>query len=103
MLKMAVQQGRSKRRDDAYSWRYVEPLSDVRTMLADFFSILLKPVARIAIIDFYPDERSGDLGFPKHHLVSRDTVIQEMTAAGYQLVREHSFLPKQYFLEFVPK
>lgn len=63
----------------------------------------LKPGARIAIIDFYPDERSGDLGFPKHHLVSRDRVIQEMTAAGYRLEREHSFLPKQYFLEFVPK
>ena len=61
----------------------------------------LKPGARIAIIDFYPDERSGDLGFPKHHLISRDTIVQEMTAAGYQLAREHSFLPKQYFLEFV--
>jgi ubiquinone/menaquinone biosynthesis C-methylase UbiE len=63
----------------------------------------LKPGARIAIIDFYPDERSGDLGFPKHHLVSRDTIIQEMADAGYNLEREHSFLPKQYFLEFVPK
>ncbi|MDO9117127.1 MAG: methyltransferase domain-containing protein [Nitrospira sp.] len=61
----------------------------------------LKPGARIAIVDFYPDERSGDLGFPKHHLVARDTIVQEMTAAGYQLAREHSFLPKQYFLEFV--
>ena len=63
----------------------------------------LKPGARIAIVDFYPDDRSGDLGFPKHHLVSRDTVFAEMTAAGYQLAREHSFLPKQYFLEFVGK
>ena len=63
----------------------------------------LKPGARIAIIDFYPDERSGDLGFPKHHLVARDTIVQEMAAAGYQLAREHSFLPKQYFLEFVTK
>ena len=63
----------------------------------------LKPGARIAIIDFYPDERSGDLGFPKHHLVSRDTTVQEMAAAGYQLSREHSFLPKQYFLEFMTK
>jgi arsenite methyltransferase len=63
----------------------------------------LKPGARIAIIDFYPDERSGDLGFPKRHLVARDTVFQEMAAAGYQLTREHSFLPKQYFLEFVVK
>ncbi len=63
----------------------------------------LKSGARIAIVDFYPDERSGDLGFPKHHLVARDTIVQEMAAAGYQLTREHSFLPKQYFLEFVAK
>jgi arsenite methyltransferase len=63
----------------------------------------LKSGARIAIIDFYPDERSGDLGFPKRHLVARDTVFQEMAAAGYQLTREHSFLPKQYFLEFLVK
>ena len=63
----------------------------------------LRPGARIAIIDFYPDERSGELGFPKHHLVARDTVLQEMAEAGYKLEREHSFLPRQYFLEFVPK
>jgi ubiquinone/menaquinone biosynthesis C-methylase UbiE len=61
----------------------------------------LRPGARIAIIDFYPDERSGDLGFPKHHLVSRDTVIRELTDAGYRLDRDHTFLPKQYFLEFI--
>ncbi len=41
MLKKAVQQGRSKRRGDAYSVRYGEPLSEARTPLADFFSILL--------------------------------------------------------------
>ena len=62
----------------------------------------LKSGGRISIIDFYPDERSGDLGFPKDHLVSRDTVIKELTDAGYALEREHSFLPKQYFLEFIP-
>ncbi|MEC4888851.1 MAG: hypothetical protein RI101_02220 [Nitrospira sp.] len=58
---------------------------------------------RIAIINFYPDERSSDLGFPKHHLAVRDTIIQEIAAAGYQLAKEHSFLAKQYFLEFVAK
>jgi arsenite methyltransferase len=62
----------------------------------------LKPGGRIAIIDFYHDERSGDLGFSKEHLVSRDTAIAEMTTAGYRLEREHDFLPRQYFLEFVP-
>lgn len=62
----------------------------------------LKTGGRISLIDFHPDERSGDLGFPKRHLVSRDTVIHEMSEAGYRLVREHTFLPKQYFLEFAP-
>jgi len=38
---MAVQQGRSEQGGEAYSILYVEPLSDARTPLADFFSILL--------------------------------------------------------------
>jgi hypothetical protein len=42
MLKKAVQQGRSEQRGDAYSIPYVEPLSETRTPLSDFFSILLE-------------------------------------------------------------
>ncbi len=41
MLKKAVQQGRSERRPEAYPLGYVEDLNDARTMLVDFFSILL--------------------------------------------------------------
>ena len=41
MLKKAVQQGRSERRGESYFVSYVEPLSEARTKLADFFSILL--------------------------------------------------------------
>ena len=41
MVKKTVQQGRSERSGEAYAVRYVEPLSDARTTLADFFSILL--------------------------------------------------------------
>jgi hypothetical protein len=33
-----VQQGRSERRGEAYSVPYVEPLSDARTLLADFIN-----------------------------------------------------------------
>jgi hypothetical protein len=44
MLKKAVQQGRSERRAEAYPLGYVEGLNDARTLLADFFSILLDPV-----------------------------------------------------------
>ena len=38
---MSVQQGRIERRGESYFVPYVEPLSVVRTPLADFFSILL--------------------------------------------------------------
>ena len=41
LFKKAVQQGRSKRRGEAYSVRYVEPLSAARTPPADFFNSLL--------------------------------------------------------------
>lgn len=61
----------------------------------------LKPGGRVAIIDFYHDERSGELGFPKRHLVSKEKVMEEMVEAGYRLAKEHTFLPKQYFLEFM--
>ncbi len=33
-------------------------------------------------------------------LVARETVVEELSKAGYTLVREHEFLPRQYFLEF---
>jgi hypothetical protein len=41
MFKKAVQRGRSERWGESYSLSYVEPLSDARTKLADFFNILL--------------------------------------------------------------
>ena len=47
---MAVQRGRSERRGEAYSVPYVEPLSDARTKLADFFSILLVEYDRFPAI-----------------------------------------------------
>jgi len=42
MVKKAVQQGRSERRGESYFVPYVEPLSDARTPLADFFNILIE-------------------------------------------------------------
>jgi arsenite methyltransferase len=63
----------------------------------------LKAGGRITIIDFHHDDRSGELGFSKRHLVARDTVVEEMAAAGFRLIKEHTFLPKQYFLEFAPR
>jgi ubiquinone/menaquinone biosynthesis C-methylase UbiE len=62
----------------------------------------IPPAGRVVIIDYYHDERSGTLGFSKIHLVPREQVIKEMEQAGYSLSKEHTFLSRQYFLEFVP-
>ncbi len=62
----------------------------------------LTPNGRVVIIDYYDDERSGTLGFSKQHLVPREQVIKDMEQAGYTLSKEHTFLSRQYFLEFVP-
>ena len=40
LFRKAVQEGRSKRRGEAYSLSYVEPLSAARTPLADFINSL---------------------------------------------------------------
>lgn len=40
LFKKAFQRGRSERRGEAYSVPYVEPLSDLRTKLEDFFNSL---------------------------------------------------------------
>jgi hypothetical protein len=50
MLKMAVQRGRSERRPEAYPQGYVDDLSDARTKLADFFSVLLERLVRAIAI-----------------------------------------------------
>ena len=47
---MAVQRGRSERRPEAYPLGYVEDLSDARTKLADFFSVLLERLVRAIAI-----------------------------------------------------
>jgi len=44
LFKKFVQQGRSERRPEAYHPAYVEDLNDARTLLANFFSILLRVV-----------------------------------------------------------
>jgi hypothetical protein len=51
MLKKAIQQGRSERRGERRTLRYVEPLRGARTPLVDFFSILLVGNIHGRIID----------------------------------------------------
>lgn len=59
----------------------------------------LLPDGRIAIIDFRLDSPSGP---PRSARIAATTVNAEMQAAGYALLAEHPFLPRQYFLVFQP-
>jgi arsenite methyltransferase len=59
----------------------------------------LKPGGRIAVVDFMKDAPEGP---PKRMKISREQMMEQFRKAGYDMVREHKFLPYQYFLEFEP-
>jgi SAM-dependent methyltransferase len=59
----------------------------------------LKPRGRVVIVDFRMDSPHGP---PRSARIEPEQVKAELKAAGYELAREHAFLPYQYFLEFVP-
>jgi cyclopropane fatty-acyl-phospholipid synthase-like methyltransferase len=60
----------------------------------------LKPGGRVAIVDFTLDSPTGP---PKRHRVAPGRVKNELEGAGYRLLAEHAFLPRQYFLVFAPR
>ncbi len=59
----------------------------------------LRPAARVAIIEY---NGSGWFDGLFGHWTSSATIRQEMEAAGYHLQNEFTFLPRQFFLVFIP-
>jgi SAM-dependent methyltransferase len=59
----------------------------------------LVPDGRVAVIDFRRDAKEGP---PRAARIAPSRVKSEMKRAGYELVEEHGFLPRQYFLVFAP-
>lgn len=57
----------------------------------------LRPEGRIAIIEY---KAGGWIGSLFGHSTPKETVLHEMEAAGYRLLRDFDFLPKQHFLVF---
>lgn len=61
---------------------------------------LLKPGGQIVMIDFHA--RELPVGPPAGMKIAREDLLEQMTANGFRLVKEHTFLPYQYFLVFEP-
>jgi ubiquinone/menaquinone biosynthesis C-methylase UbiE len=77
-------------------WHHIDDqpvyLQRLRTALA--------PGGEIVMIDFH--KRELPVGPPVAMKIARDDLVAQMQAHGFQLAREHTFLPHQYFLVFTP-
>jgi len=62
---------------------------------------LLRPGGQVVMIDFQKKELP--VGPPLAMKVAREDLIKQMEANGFHLVKEHTFLPYQYFLVFEVK
>ncbi len=61
----------------------------------------LRPAGRVAIVDW--QKRPLPVGPEMDHKLARETVVDEMSQAGYRLADEPGILPYQYFLVFTPR
>jgi len=61
---------------------------------------MLKPGGEVVIIDFHKKELP--FGPPMQMKIAREDLIKQFDSNGYRLTKEHTFLPYQYFLVFVP-
>ena len=61
----------------------------------------LKPGGQVVMIDFH--KRELPVGPPITMKIAREDLLTEMRTHGFELVKEHTFLPYQYFLVFTPR
>jgi SAM-dependent methyltransferase len=66
-----------------------------------YFDTLKKSIrtgGKLVIIDFL--KGSLPVGPPDNMKLAAESVVSELSGAGYRLVQKHEFLPYQYFLVF---
>ena len=78
-------------------WHHVENPSKYLGMIKK----VLKPGGQVIMIDFHKKELA--FGPPMEMKIAREDLIKQMESNGFRLAKEHSFLPYQYFLVFVPR
>jgi len=58
----------------------------------------LRPGGQVVMIDFH--KRDLPVGPPAAMKIAREDLLEQMQANGFRLLKEHTFLPYQYFLVF---
>ena len=76
------------------TWHHVEKQGEYLGLMRK----LLTPGGQVVMIDFRKEELP--VGPPLAMKISRADLIEQMEANGFRLVKEHTFLPYQYFLVF---
>jgi len=73
------------------TYRYIDARRSYFSKLRDHLS----PGGRLAVVEFkrFPQDTTEQRILPSR-------VIEELTAAGYELIQQFDFLPKQFFLVF---
>ncbi len=79
------------------TWHHVQS----RPQYIALMKKMLKPGGQIIIVDY--KKKQLPVGPPPEMKMARREVIGEMEGNGFKLAKEHTFLPYQYFLVFVPK
>jgi arsenite methyltransferase len=78
-------------------WHHVEN----QTKYLSLMKKMLKPGGEVIMIDFHKKELP--VGPPMKMRIAREDLIKQMESNGFRRAKEHTFLPYQYFLVFVPK
>ena len=78
------------------SWHHIENQSKYLSLIKK----MLKPGGEIILIDFHKKELP--VSPPMQMKIAREDLIRQMESNGFRLTKEHTFLPYQYFLVFVP-
>ncbi len=79
------------------TWHHIEN----QTKYLALMKRMLKPKGQVVMIDF--EKRELPVGPPVDMKIAKDDLIAQMRANGFELLKEHTFLPYQYFLVFTAK
>ncbi len=78
------------------TWHHIEN----QTKYLALMKKMLKPGGQVIMMDF--QKRDLPIGPPTGMKISREDLLAQMKNNGYRLLKEHFFLPYQYFLVFAP-